>query len=189
VFTIFGVEVNKGKQGYKSPKTTSEMKKTLEQIEFATLIDELIAKGQRVEIEKVESLDGRKGFRVSHVIRHAGSKRGEVEDSPLEAVRSIVDRLREEAGEPTLAESANASQLADEQHAASPLVEIGTGAACSCGSRKPLIMERRIKLEVPWQTGKPELDRVFGLMGIEGIPGGGEIGTCPDCGKSYRFGA
>lgn len=156
------------------------------QKEIGELIEEIAAKGFQLELD----VDDSEGSRLVN----AECWNEEYTPSCIsgaatiaEALGFLVDSIRRHRGEPSREEELAALLAADASHAAAPPVVIGPDASCGCGSRKPLILERRIKLEVPWSTGQPKLDRLWGLLGIEGLPTAGEIGTCPDCGRNYTF--
>lgn len=101
----------------------------------------------------------------------------------LPALRFIVDKLRAERGEPSREETAAQAEKEDISHAESPPVAFGPGAACSCGSRKGLTFSTVVPAWVDWIGGKAWTHaRTF-------HPQPGAIGSCRDCGKSYRFGA
>lgn len=113
--------------------------------------------------------------------------------SMIVALGLIVDSIRHQRGEPSRAEELAKMLEDDDSHAQSPPVEIGPDACCGCGSKNPLMFERKFRFFVSWKDGlaycpanvmRAELD----LRGYN-PPRPGEIGTCQDCGRNYTFGA
>jgi hypothetical protein len=98
-----------------------------------------------------------------------------------EALRKAVDVSRYIIGKPSLDRELDDLIAANERHART-VISTFPNAACSCGSRSNLTLERKIKFGLSWETGicpmVPFVDR---------NPKPGEIGTCPDCGRSYTF--
>jgi hypothetical protein len=103
------------------------------------------------------------------------------------ALRQAANWVRKYRGEPPLADP---SEL--------PTVETGDDASCACGSRRALIVELgTAQAFIPWNRSRT-LGRVqchgqnlsYGSK-VESFAKiqPGEIGTCVDCGKQYRFGA
>jgi hypothetical protein len=109
--------------------------------------------------------------------------------SLIEALRLIVDSIRTQRGEPTLAEEVEAMIYKEQQHESLPPIWSGPDASCRCGSKAHLILERSVKVQIPWDGSQPLLDPVWGILGIAGPVNAGEIARCPDCGHWYQFGA
>lgn len=161
---------------------------TAEKVEIVDLIEEITKRENSLVFERVIRIGGR---RVSscdwlEVSAYAVDSPGKLSrEGLLPALRFIADAIRKERGEPSLAEELAAMIEADQTFADSPIVETGEGAACACGSKLPLRLERRVGLAVPWDgsQGIPVMPPKLWAK-----PEPGEIGTCPACGKSYRFG-
>lgn len=158
--------------------------------EIGELIQEITEKGFtgiEVDLCNGDEFDNA-GFACVTVDSGTDESRFMVEaDSLIVALGLIVDSIRHQRGEPSREEELAKMLEADDSHAAAPPVELGPKAACHCGSRKPLIVERKVKVFFPWDGSQPQFDSVFGIMGIAGPANAGEIGTCPDCGRHYTF--
>lgn len=158
-------------------------------IEATELLLEIMAGGNDLTIEDKTPLPGvGKPAPVARVHRFSvygpGLGSGLASDNGLlPSLRFFVDTIRAAHGQPSREETANAAQAEDEHHAAQPPVEIGPDACCSCGSKRPLIVERNIKAQVYWDTGEVVYR---GSLWLPDVPG--ELATCQDCGKSYQLG-
>jgi hypothetical protein len=144
------------------------------------LIAELLENGCSVKIRPRSNWK----FQVRVRKHHAVDSFELVAFSELEqTLCAIVDRLRLSQGRETISEEVTRLLAENQKHADAPPVELGPDASCGCGSRKPLIVERKIRLDVDWQMGimRPteSQDYPHALSG--------EIGTCPDCGRHYTF--
>lgn len=164
--------------------------KNMENTEIGELIQEITAKGfDGIEIDLVpgDEFDNA-GFACVTVDSGTDESRFTVEaDSLIVALGLIVDSIRYQRNEPSREEELAIMLRADDLHAAAPPVNLGPTAACHCGSRKPLVVERPVKVFFPWDGSQPQFDSVFGIMGIAGPANAGEIGTCPDCGSHWTF--
>lgn len=124
------------------------------------------------------------------------------EDSPIlyveagslvECFRQIVDMIRRQLGQPTLAEEVNALIYQQTEHESLPPIVIGESAACRCGSDEPLTFERKITLRTCWHDRSTfisslnpgEVDLKTGKFHFSPAPG--EIASCPDCGAWYQL--
>ncbi len=157
---------------------------TLEKMEFAELVLEIISKKHSLLIDQItqpaspELPDAVTVFAYGENTRvPKGSRFG-----LLSGLRFIVDNIRKERGEPSREETANAAGLEDISHAKSPAIELGPDACCACGSKEPLeVMVHAVRL-YDWKTGGPQSRW---MLAPASEPG--QIGTCRDCGKSYRL--
>jgi hypothetical protein len=162
-----------------------------EEKEIGELVLEIIRKPRKMQIKPISF-----GFWQVTLFHDTGSLHMTSERTPdlVQALGNIVDRLRKERGEPTRAQELEKMLADDSTHAAAPPVEIGPDACCGCGSKNPLIVERKLRLEFPWDGSDAWINEGTGLyenlnddIMAERKPG--EIGTCPDCGRHYTFGA
>jgi len=96
-----------------------------------------------------------------------------------EALRKAVDVSRYIIGKPSLDRELDDLIAANERHART-VVTTGPNASCTCGSKNPLTVDRKITLRIPWTGEGVDVD-------LGDTPKPGEIGTCPDCGRSYTF--
>jgi hypothetical protein len=109
-------------------------------------------------------------------------------ESLIDALGHVVDAIRRLRGEPTREAELAKMLEANNSHVAAPPVELGPDAACGCGSRSPLIVERKVNVFIDWRKGNAFVPGdAIAELAAEGQPG--EIGRCPDCGNFYTFGA
>jgi hypothetical protein len=161
-----------------------------EEKEIGELISEIIRKGYS-EI-KTDVNDAEPSRMVSVEVYNPDESRldGIMADGEclLECFGVIVDAIRRRRCEPTRAQELEKMLADDAKHAAAPPVEIGPDACCGCGSNAGLWIERKDKGRVSWDRGViVETGSDFFVSGEHPKPG--EIGTCPDCGSHYTFGA
>lgn len=150
---------------------------TIEKLEMADRLIEILESGKMISLQ----WDSETQTTTAAIAGTGFSRFGH-----LDAIRACVDFTRDLEGSPGISETAEALAKADAKHAASPIVEIGPSAHCSCGSLRGLIIQRPAACLSTWQKGSIQIDNLPELW-AEGQPG--EIGTCPECGKAYKFGA
>lgn len=152
--------------------------KTDENTEIGELFAELTSKGySKLEVTRA-SIDSDK---ICISGRSVDDSRQVCASTIVEALGYFVDVVRLKRGEPTR-EQELAKMLADDKaHADAPPVELGEDASCSCGSKSPLIIERKYLQTVSWINGRVNPP----LFSRRTEPG--EIGKCPDCGRYYTF--
>lgn len=155
--------------------------------EIGELIQEITAKGfDGIEIDLVSG-DEFDNAPFACVTVDNGTDEGtfSVEaDSLIVALGLVVDSIRHQRGEPSREEELAKMLEDDDSHAAAPPVELGPDASCHCGSRKPLEITRKMLIHAEW-SGYSYWDNPKDPCD----PKPGEIGTCPDCGRNYTFGA
>lgn len=104
----------------------------------------------------------------------------------IEALEATVNCVRELAGLPSLEDEVASLLEADAKHGKA-LVVTGPDACCAhCGSERSLHVVRHFTFLVDWKTGDawmPWENKADAEINVKP----GEIGTCPDCGKSYTF--
>lgn len=164
---------------------------SIEKMEMADRIFEILANGFSIRIFKLWKMERVEPWVYCHVqsndLRDTPEQNQRVTkgDTPLEAIRKASNIVQYITGQPSITEAADLAQAEDAKHESSPIVEIGPNARCSCGSKRPLLVQRNINFDVDWEMGI--MRSVDDLEFITRHPG--EIGTCPDCGKAYKFGA
>jgi hypothetical protein len=169
-------------------KTTNE----LENREIGELISEITEKGWiGLIVDILPNHDDSPPFACVEATNYAlpeESRTIYVEGATLaESLAIIVDTIRRQRGEPTLAEEVTAMICKEEEHESLPPIWTGPEASCRCGSKKPLIVERPVKIQFPWDGSQPIFDPVFSIMGIAGPLCIGEKGRCPDCSAWYQL--
>jgi hypothetical protein len=161
------------------------------QKEIGELLEEISSELWNLSIDVDDSApDLPRAVWVNIFPRETSDERGQTDfhgATLCEALGKAVDFIRVSCGKPTREEEIAALLAADASHAAAPPVSIGPDARCGCGSQKSLIVVRHFTFCVDWE-GKAwipfenDSDRKLAVKP-------GEIGTCPDCGRNYTFGA
>lgn len=156
---------------------TTEIERQQENQEIGALIRELVEKGFRPTFLKRFSPEHEYPYR--RLIPDQNRKL--VESLPM-----IVDALRKERGEPSLAEELENLTKQESEHSEAPVAVFGPDTACTCGSKAGLIVERKKLYEVDWCDGTVhQKDPDYPTI-MPNYPQPGEIGKCPDCGKLWR---